>query len=210
MLSLEEIFPPFALRIAGGPLELRVLRDDDLPELVEREPDNKLSHQRAGPHPLLGSPQPRASQDQARLREVGRVQILHTNELSIATDNQGEAPLVGSEGRALRPPPPQRGRREPVRRPGREGLLVPLLEERHGQVRTLDATADELDQFRQIVVAQDPELQWAAADPQRERGEDFLQGQNGGLFPKRSAREQRVFCCRRRCRQASQVCGAPL
>ena len=35
MLTLEEIFPPFALRIRGGPLELRVLRDDDLPELVE-------------------------------------------------------------------------------------------------------------------------------------------------------------------------------
>ena len=35
MLTLEEVFPPFALRIACGPLELRVLRDDDLPELVE-------------------------------------------------------------------------------------------------------------------------------------------------------------------------------
>ena len=35
MLTLEEIFPPFALRIAGGPLELTVMRDDDLPELVE-------------------------------------------------------------------------------------------------------------------------------------------------------------------------------
>lgn len=35
MVTLEEIFPPFALRIACGPVELRVLRDDDLPELVE-------------------------------------------------------------------------------------------------------------------------------------------------------------------------------
>jgi RimJ/RimL family protein N-acetyltransferase len=35
MLTLEEIFPPFRLRILGGPVELRVLRDDDLPELVE-------------------------------------------------------------------------------------------------------------------------------------------------------------------------------
>lgn len=35
MLTLEDIFPPFALRIACGPVELRVLRDDDLPELVE-------------------------------------------------------------------------------------------------------------------------------------------------------------------------------
>jgi len=35
MLTLEEIFPPFALRIACGPLVLSVLRDDDLPELVE-------------------------------------------------------------------------------------------------------------------------------------------------------------------------------
>jgi RimJ/RimL family protein N-acetyltransferase len=35
MLTLEEVFPPFALRISCGPLELRVLRDDDLPELVE-------------------------------------------------------------------------------------------------------------------------------------------------------------------------------
>lgn len=35
MLTLEEVFPPFALGISCGPLELRVLRDDDLPELVE-------------------------------------------------------------------------------------------------------------------------------------------------------------------------------
>lgn len=35
MLTLEEVFPPFALRIFCGPLELRVLRDDDLPEIVE-------------------------------------------------------------------------------------------------------------------------------------------------------------------------------
>lgn len=35
MLTLEEIFPPFALRIRCGPLVLAVLRDDDLPELVE-------------------------------------------------------------------------------------------------------------------------------------------------------------------------------
>ncbi|MCK0114206.1 GNAT family N-acetyltransferase [Ornithinimicrobium sp. F0845] len=35
MLSLEDIFPPFALRIACGTVELRVLRDDDLPELVD-------------------------------------------------------------------------------------------------------------------------------------------------------------------------------
>lgn len=35
MLTLEEIFPPYALSLACGGLELRVLRDDDLPELVE-------------------------------------------------------------------------------------------------------------------------------------------------------------------------------
>ncbi|MGG5260799.1 GNAT family N-acetyltransferase [Phycicoccus avicenniae] len=35
MLTLEDVFPPFALRIACGDVELRVLRDDDLPELVE-------------------------------------------------------------------------------------------------------------------------------------------------------------------------------
>lgn len=35
MLTLEEIFPPFALAISCGPLQLRVLRDDDLPEVVE-------------------------------------------------------------------------------------------------------------------------------------------------------------------------------
>ncbi len=35
MLTLEDVFPPFALRIACGPLELRVLRDEDFPELVE-------------------------------------------------------------------------------------------------------------------------------------------------------------------------------
>lgn len=35
MLTLEEVFPPFALRISCGFVDLRVLRDDDLPELVE-------------------------------------------------------------------------------------------------------------------------------------------------------------------------------
>jgi RimJ/RimL family protein N-acetyltransferase len=35
MLTLEEVFPPFAVAISCGPVELRVLRDDDLPELVE-------------------------------------------------------------------------------------------------------------------------------------------------------------------------------
>lgn len=35
MLTLEEIFPPFGLCIALGDVELRVLRDDDLPELVD-------------------------------------------------------------------------------------------------------------------------------------------------------------------------------
>lgn len=35
MLTIEEVFPPFALRVRCGPVELRVLRDDDIPELVE-------------------------------------------------------------------------------------------------------------------------------------------------------------------------------
>jgi RimJ/RimL family protein N-acetyltransferase len=35
MLTLEEVFPPFALRTSCGPVELQVLRDGDLPELVE-------------------------------------------------------------------------------------------------------------------------------------------------------------------------------
>ncbi len=35
MLTLEEIFPPYGLAITCGDVELRVLRDDDLPELVE-------------------------------------------------------------------------------------------------------------------------------------------------------------------------------
>ena len=35
MLTLEEVFPPFALRISCGPVSLSVLRDEDLPELVE-------------------------------------------------------------------------------------------------------------------------------------------------------------------------------
>ena len=35
MLAIEDIFPPFGLRIACGPLELRVLRDEDFPALVE-------------------------------------------------------------------------------------------------------------------------------------------------------------------------------
>ncbi|MDE0777183.1 GNAT family protein [Nocardioides sp.] len=35
MITLEEVFPPFALKVSCGPVILRVLRDDDLPELVE-------------------------------------------------------------------------------------------------------------------------------------------------------------------------------
>jgi len=60
MLPLEEIFPPFALTISCGPLELRVLRDDDLPEFVVRlafdEPG--ASAHVVGNHPLSsGQPQ---------------------------------------------------------------------------------------------------------------------------------------------------------
>lgn len=35
MLTLEDIFPPFGLLISSGPVVLRVLRDSDLPELVD-------------------------------------------------------------------------------------------------------------------------------------------------------------------------------
>jgi hypothetical protein len=35
MITLDEVFPPFALQISCGRVALRVLRDDDLPELVE-------------------------------------------------------------------------------------------------------------------------------------------------------------------------------
>lgn len=35
MLTLEEIYPPYALSITCGEVELRVLRDEDFPELVE-------------------------------------------------------------------------------------------------------------------------------------------------------------------------------
>lgn len=35
MLTLEEIFPPYGLRITCRNVELRVLRDEDFPELVE-------------------------------------------------------------------------------------------------------------------------------------------------------------------------------
>lgn len=35
MGNLVEIWPPFGLRIAAGPLELRVIRDDDIPALVD-------------------------------------------------------------------------------------------------------------------------------------------------------------------------------
>ncbi len=35
MPTLAEIFPPYALTVTCGPLRLRVLRDDDIPELVE-------------------------------------------------------------------------------------------------------------------------------------------------------------------------------
>lgn len=35
MPTLEEIFPPYALRISAGPVSMTVQRDDDLPELVD-------------------------------------------------------------------------------------------------------------------------------------------------------------------------------
>ncbi|GAA5024027.1 GNAT family protein [Terrabacter aeriphilus] len=35
MLTIEEIFPPYALCITSGPVQMRVLRDDDIPELVD-------------------------------------------------------------------------------------------------------------------------------------------------------------------------------
>lgn len=35
MLTMEEIFPPFGLRITSGSVEMRVMRDEDIPELVE-------------------------------------------------------------------------------------------------------------------------------------------------------------------------------
>lgn len=35
MTTLEEMFPPFQLRITCGPVELRVLRDEDFTELVD-------------------------------------------------------------------------------------------------------------------------------------------------------------------------------
>ena len=35
MLTMEEIFPPFGLRITSGAVEMRVMRDQDIPELVE-------------------------------------------------------------------------------------------------------------------------------------------------------------------------------
>lgn len=34
-VSLEDLWPPFGLTIRCGPLTLRAVRDDDLPELVE-------------------------------------------------------------------------------------------------------------------------------------------------------------------------------
>lgn len=53
MLALEDIFPPFGLLIARGPVELRVLRDDDLPELVELVRGGIQSP--TGPMPFLQS-----------------------------------------------------------------------------------------------------------------------------------------------------------
>lgn len=35
MSTLDEIFPPFALRIACGPLSMAVLRDEDIPAIVD-------------------------------------------------------------------------------------------------------------------------------------------------------------------------------
>lgn len=35
MLTIEEIFPPYGLRITSGPVQMRVVRDDDIPELVD-------------------------------------------------------------------------------------------------------------------------------------------------------------------------------
>ncbi|WP_201521679.1 GNAT family N-acetyltransferase [Gulosibacter hominis] len=35
MLTLEDLFPPYQLQIRCGDVEMRVLRDDDIPEIVE-------------------------------------------------------------------------------------------------------------------------------------------------------------------------------
>ena len=47
---------------------------------------------------------------------------------------------------------------------------MPGIEEGHRQTGNLGAAADELDELREVFVAQDGELQGAAGDPQRERG----------------------------------------
>lgn len=39
MKTLTDIYPPYALRISSGDFELRVIRDDDIPELIELAED---------------------------------------------------------------------------------------------------------------------------------------------------------------------------
>lgn len=75
------------------------------------------------------------------------MQVLHPDEHAITTDDERQAPLVGRESGPLRPPPRQRGRREAVRRSGRERLLVPVPENGHGQVRILNASTHEFDEL---------------------------------------------------------------
>lgn len=63
MTTLEDLFPPYRLRITCGPVELRVLRDDDIGELVDLigggifDPDLPLPFLRAWHEPVdVGGP----------------------------------------------------------------------------------------------------------------------------------------------------------
>jgi len=64
VLTLENIFPPFGLRIAVGDVELRVLRDNDLPELVDlvragvQAPDQPMPFLRDWHHQPFGPGSP--------------------------------------------------------------------------------------------------------------------------------------------------------
>ena len=152
-------------------------------ELVEGEPDHELTHQGPGAPSLMREAEPGAGLDMPDLSEVTCVEVLHTDEPAVPPHGQRQAPVVRRELGPLRPPPRQRGRGEPVGRPGEERLEVPVPQEGHGLVRGLDTALDEGHELRQVVVTKDPQLDVAADDAQPERREDVLEREHARFSP---------------------------
>lgn len=85
--------------------------------------------------------------------------VLNTHELSLVTHGESQMPFIRVERGALAPPPRQGGGRKPVRRTWSEGRLVPRSEKRHGRIRGLDSGANELDEFGEVLIAQDTQIE---------------------------------------------------